>query len=474
MRILTIIFYLTVIGATAQRSPTEVALDSTQTLVRRFYNANQPDRIYALTNEDFRRQISAEQFNEFITSASAGLGRWQSSALPQLVGVTWHYKAFFRKTTMDFLLQLDSQQKISLFALKPHQSPVTRKTSVLTNNPLRSWLDRQVDTAMHAYVVDNRSVGLSVGILRNDSLFVYGYGETAKNNGRIPDGHTLYEIGSVTKTFTAALLADAVRRGTVRLGDPVSRYLPDSLPPLRSGGKDVTLAMLANHTSGLARMATNWDVGSAFTVSDPYATYDERALLAYLTKPIFAHKPGTTYEYSNLATGLLGTILVWRAGKPYEQLIADVITQPLRLNDTKITSSATDPERLALGYDATGLVAPVWTFRALVGAGGLRSTANDLLRYLQANVGRGPTELAKTLQMTHQQTFANEDSVRAVGLGWNIVNRTGWWWHNGGTGGFRSFVGFNPTRKTAIVLLANSTAQGLDGLDWKLIKAAGL
>lgn len=474
MRILTILLCLTSLKITAQQPHTGAALDSVQILVRRLYNANQPDSIYTLTNESFRSQIPVGKFREFISGVSKNLGRWQSSASLQLMGSIYHYKAFFRNTTMDFLIQLDIQQKISLFALQPYQPVVTRKISVLTTNPLHSSLDRQVDSAMREYVTDGRTVGLAIGILRNDSLFTYGYGETVKGNKYIPDRNTMFEIGSITKTFTAALLAVAVRHGTVRLDDPVSRYLPDSIPPLRSGGVDVTLKMLANHTSGLPRMAANWNVGSDFTVTNPYAIYDDQALFAYLKNAVFAHKPGTTYEYSNVAVGLLATILSRLAGKSYERLVADMITQPLQLNDTKIAVSESDKKRLAQGYDATGLTVPAWTFQALAGAGAIRSTTNDLLRYLQANIGKGPAELVKTFKMTHQQTFADKNSAQTAGLGWHIVNRTGWWWHNGGTGGFLSFVGFNPDRKTAFVLLVNSTARPLDGLDWKLIKAAGL
>ncbi len=474
MRLLLLFCSLIFLKAAAQPAPANVAPDSVQALVREFYNANQSDRVYALTNENFQRQIPTETFREFITGTFANMDAWQSSTQPRLVGNVWHYKAVFRNATMDFLIQLDGQRKISLFALQPTQAPVRRKATVLTTNSLRSLLDRQVDAAVQDYVTNDRVVGLSIGILRNDSLFTFGYGETAKGSGHSPDGSTLFEIGSVTKTFTAALLADAIRRGVVRLEDPVSQYLPDSLPRLRHNGIDVTLKMLANHTSGLPRMATNWNAGSAFALADPYAVYDEQALFAYLKTPTFAHKPGTIYEYSNLATGLLGTVLTRLAGKSYEQLLTEVICGPLQLNDTRLTLTASDESRRAQGYDETGLMTSAWTFRALAGAGAIRSTATDLLRYLRANVGTGPAALVDALRATHEQTFADENPVETVGLGWHIVNRTGWWWHNGGTGGFRSFVGFNPVHKTAFVLLTNSAAQPLDGLDWKLIKAAGL
>ena len=243
--ILLLGYCFAILTSNAQPSAGQRAVDSTQALVWKFYNADQPDSIYELTNANFQSQFTAGQFRDFIMGAKAGLGQWQSAQSPTFVGNTWHYQTSFHSATMDFLLQLDAQRKISLFALKPYQSPVSRKTKVLTNNPLRTSLDRQVDEAMRDYVGDGRTVGLTIGILRHDSLFTFGYGETATGTGRIPNDSTLFEIGSVTKTFTAALLADAVRRGVVHLDDPVSQYLPDSIPPLRYKGVNVTLKMLA-------------------------------------------------------------------------------------------------------------------------------------------------------------------------------------------------------------------------------------
>ncbi|MFD2572421.1 serine hydrolase [Spirosoma soli] len=475
VRLLAVMCWLVSCATLAQKPPIDRSLDSTETLVRNAYNANQPETLYALTNDLFQKQISEAQFRSFISGAVASLGKWKSSDRPVLIGGTFHFKALFEKATMDFLLNLDQQKKIALFALQPfRETAVARSAKVLTNNPLKTSLDRQVDEALQNYVTNATTVGISVGILRNDSLFTYGYGETAKGTGRIPDRTTVFEIGSVSKTFTATLLADAVRRGLVKLEDPVSKYLPDSIPLLKHEGVVVTLKMLANHTSGLPRMAGNWSAGNGFDSQNPYAVYTEPLLFTYLQKPKFNYRPGTTYEYSNLAMGVLGTIIARKSGQSYEQLLNQVINKPLGLQQTNITLAPDDTTNLATGYNESGLVAPSWAFQALAGAGAIRSTTADLLRYLQANLGAAPPELAKDFEFTHRQTFSGANPVETVGLGWHIINRTGWLWHNGGTGGFRSFVGFNPAHKTGIVILVNSVSAPLDGLDWKIIKAASL
>ncbi|GAB3539745.1 serine hydrolase [Spirosoma fluminis] len=475
LRLLIVLSCLSSFAATAQQSPISQSLDSTEVLVRNAYNANQPEKLYAMTNGLFQQQVSESKFHAFITGAVASLGKWKLSEKPVLIGSTFHSKAFFEKATMDFLLNLDQQKKIALFALQPlRETAIIRSAKVITNNPLRTALDRQVDAALRDYTTNTQTVGISVGILRNDSLFTYGYGETVKGTGRVPGKATIFEIGSISKTFTATLLADAVRRGLVKLDDPVSNYLPDSIPVLTYKGVAVTLKMLANHTSGLPRMASNWNTGTGFTIRNPYAVYTEPLLFSCLMKPKFRYRPGTNYEYSNLATGLLGTILARQAGESYEQLLKRVISEPIGLQQTKITLNTGDSTNMAIGYDESGLITPNWTFQALAGAGAIRSTTADLLRYLQANLGKASSALVHDFELTHQQTFNGKNPVEAIGLGWHIINRTGWLWHNGGTGGFRSFIGFNPANKTGVVILTNSVSVPLDGLDWKLIKAASL
>jgi CubicO group peptidase (beta-lactamase class C family) len=466
---------LLLIGLTSVAQPTRKTVDSTAAIVQTYYNARQPDSIYALTYASFRRAISAAQFTKFITDSFTALGSWQSTGEPRITSNGYRYPVRFTNGNLDFLLALDNQRKITAIALQPvHQPKQPERTTqdILTSNALRSTLDWQIDSAVSVYMRKPEAVGLNVGIIRNDSLFTYGYGETRTGSKNIPTGSTLFEIGSVSKTFTAVLLADAVRRGLVKLDEPVSNYLPDSLPPLRYGGVAVTLRMLANHTSGLPRLPTNLDAGPLYNPHNPYAHYDEQSLFAYLKKAQFTHKPGTVYAYSNLGMGLLGTILSRQAGKSYEQLLSEVITRPLGLSNTFVTLPADKP--LVQGYDSDSKATSRWDFQALAGAGGIRSTVNDLLRYLRANLGKAPADLLKDLRLTQQSTYTEPATHITVGLGWHINSKTGWWWHNGGTGGFRSFVGFNPEKKTGIVVLTNTQTDSPDELAGRLIKAVGL
>jgi len=325
-----------------------------------------------------------------------------------------------------------------------------------SSNPLNTPLDRRVDSLVRAFLPKNKVVGLCVAVRQGGQIRVYGYGETAQGSGKIPDGNTVFEIGSISKTFTASLLADAVGRGEVRLDDPVSRYLPDSLPPLEFNGVPITLKTLSNHTSGLPRLPGNIFTFRGASMTDPYAKYGPNELFQFLKTVKLTRPPGEKYDYSNLAAGLLGTVLERVAKKSYEILLAERIARPLGLKSTILTLTEATRQAMATGHDERGKPVGNWDFGALAGAGAVRSTALDLLTYLNAEIQRGASPLGKAMSLTQESTF--DQAGRVVGLGWHQVKGEGWFWHNGKTGGFSSFAGFQREKDLAVVVLANTQA----------------
>ena len=236
-----------------------------------------------------------------------------------------------------------------------------------------------------------QSVGIVVGVLEPGGRRVLSHGHPAKGDPRRVDGDTVFEIGSITKVFTALLLADAVERGEVALSDPVTRYLPASVKvPQR--GRAITLGDLASHVSGLPRLPTNM---ASTNPRNPYADYTVDQLYAFLSGYELPRDAGAQYEYSNLGGGLLGHVLALRAGMTYEALVEARITRPLGMTSTRITLSDDMRSRLASGYDAALQPADNWDLPTLAGAGALRSTVNDLLLFLSAAMGERPTPLAK-------------------------------------------------------------------------------
>ncbi len=462
---------LTVSGAWAQ-TPAVQPLDPLVRLSENYYNAQQPDSLYRRLTTGFKQQVSDANWRAFLMESYAQTGRWlRSESLGVANGFT-NYKATFERDTRLFKLTADADGRIAGFGLSPYANPVVAGKKLITSNPLRTPLDHRLDSIVQAYHSQHPLVGLSIGIVRHDSLFRYGYGEKKAGDGQIPEATTLFEIGSVSKTFTATLLADAVRRGLLKLDDPVSQYLPDSIPSLQKDGVEVTIRMLANHTSGLPRMPNNF-MQPGFSTENPYQLYDRRALFSFLKTAKLSSTPGTTYGYSNLAVGLLGILLELRTGQSYEQQLQTVITQPLGLVHTKVSLLDTDKRTLAQGHTRAGKPTSNWDFDALVGAGGIRSTVNDLLTYLQAELGRGPGPLVGVMQTTQQITFRSDQ--RTIGLGWhqNKIGVVPWFLHNGGTGGYVSFASFNPQNKTALIVLSNA-AVNIDDMAISLIGAIHL
>jgi CubicO group peptidase (beta-lactamase class C family) len=318
-------------------------------------------------------------------------------------------------------------------------------------------------------VEQGECVGLVVGVVEPQGTTTLCRGRMAADAERLVGEDTLFEIGSITKVFTAILLADMAERGLVGLDDPVGKLLPPkSVMPTRDG-KQITLRHLATHRSGLPRMPEN------FTQTDegnPYADYGEDDALQFLATYELPREIGSQYEYSNFGAGLLGLALSRRAGMSYAALVHERISAPLGLDDTCIELSAEQRSRLARGHVGT---APVknWDFDALAGAGALRSTARDMLRFLRANLQLDETSLAPALQATHRERFETGQPETFVGLGWHMrtKNERTIIWHNGGTGGYRSFCGFDPARKRGVVVLCNSTAE-IDDIGFHLLEPA--
>ena len=249
-----------------------------------------------------------------------------------------------------------------------------------------------------------------------------------------------------------------VRRGEVKLEDPISKYLPAAVRVPSKNGKQITLLDLATQTSGLPRLPGNM---APKDPKNPYADYSVEQMYDFLSHYELTREIGEKYEYSNLGVGLLGHVLGRRAGVSYEELVTRRILGPLGMKDTAITLSAGMRARLAAGHDAGGEVVPNWDLPTLAGAGALRSTANDMLKFLAANLDAGDGPLSSALRDTHAVRRATGTPELDIGLGWHIFHRFGTdlVWHNGGTGGYHSWMGFIAKKGTGAVVLCNSSSE---------------
>jgi D-alanyl-D-alanine-carboxypeptidase/D-alanyl-D-alanine-endopeptidase len=308
--------------------------------------------------------------------------------------------------------------------------------------------------------------GIVVGLIDDEGPRVFGFGKVSSASAHEPDGDTLFEIGSVTKAFTGILLADMVERGEVKLDDPVSKYLPETVKLPQLVDKPITLAHLATHTSGLPRMPTNFKPAD---LENPYADYTVEQMYAFLSAYKPTEKPGVKFEYSNLGMGLLGHVLSLHAAKDYETLLAERVLKPLGMDDTRITLDEKSRAKLAAGHDGDGEPVANWDLPTLAGAGSLRSSANDMLKLLAAAIDpRAPAELEKMLALSRKPRVP-ASTANEIGLGWHIGRNGSLVWHNGQTGGYHSYCAFVPERKVGVVVLANTGTNLVDELGVRLI-----
>jgi serine-type D-Ala-D-Ala carboxypeptidase/endopeptidase len=313
---------------------------------------------------------------------------------------------------------------------------------------LHSTLVNRIDEA-------KKAVGIVVGTIDRSGRNVTGYGKAAKDRNQVPDGDTVFEIGSITKVFTSLLLADMVERGEVKLDDPVSKYLPKTVKMPSRNGREITLLDISEQRSGLPRMPSNFKPADP---ANPFADYDTPKLYEFLSGYALTRDPGARYEYSNLAVGLLGHVLSLRSGIGYEQLVRKRIFEPLGMTSSSITLSADQMKRLAAGYDAKLNPVKNWDLDALAGAGALRSTANDMLKFLAANMELTDTPLKAAMRRMRSVRKDTGLPNVEIAMAWHIFTRYGdIYWHNGGTAGYRSFAGFDPVKKTGVVVLCNTS-----------------
>ncbi|MBW4441549.1 MAG: serine hydrolase [Plectolyngbya sp. WJT66-NPBG17] len=333
--------------------------------------------------------------------------------------------------------------------------------SNLSDATVQAILQKRIDQ-------EKQSLGIVVGWIDPQGRKIISYGRMAQSDLRTPDGDTIFEIGSISKVFTALLLADGVKQGEVKLNDPISKFLPKSVKVPHRNGKEITLIDLATHTSGLPRLPDNLN---SKDIENPYANYTIEQLYEFLSSYQLTREIGTKYEYSNLGFGLLGHILNLKSGMDYETLVTTRITQPLQMRSTKIQLSSEMRSRLATGHNEIGKPVKNWDIPTLSGAGALRSTTHDLLNFLAANLGLTQSTLFPAMQRTQNIQRQTGASDLGIGLGWHLYQKYGTEivWHSGQTGGYHSFIGFDRKKQWGVVVLSNSS-NSIDDIGLHLLK----
>ncbi len=412
--------------------------------------------------------------------------RWTKKSDDAVGRVHIVYAVLSNLTCLVFFLLL-------LFLLQPHVAIIpaalldssTPFLSVTCKNTTdAAAFQREMMSLVRSTIEADGCTGVSVGIITPEGRAVMGFGRKDLRMNETPDGDTLYEIGSITKVFTAASLASLIQEGVVALDTPVDTLIPEIQPLPEWEQRRITLEDLSTHTSGLPRMPSNffnlWQVLYMEAIRDPYARYTCEDMFQYLRDCHLTSKPGEQYEYSNLGVGLLGYSLSRVSRMSYEDMVRQRVLEPLEMQDTAISLTGNQKKRMACGYAdywhtgslCVGLPVRGWHAReCFQGAGMLRSTVNDLMKFMEANMGLSDTALKPILELTHAKRHDIRDKL-SIGLGWhrsqpeNIQGAV--LWHNGATGGFRSFLGFSPTGGVGVVALSNSSF--VDDMCWEIIE----
>ncbi len=320
-------------------------------------------------------------------------------------------------------------------------------------------------------VKEKRSAGVVIGLLDADGATrVIAYGDPGPGQPRL-DRNSVFEIGSISKVFTATALAELVQAEKVKLDDPVQQYLPAEAHMPTRDGKQITLGNLTEQNSGLPRMPNNFHPEDP---ANPYADYTVQQMYDFLSHDTLTRDPGAQFEYSNLGVGLLGHVLSRFEGTSYADMERRMVWQPLGMDHTAITFTPWMKQHLALGHDAQGAVTPNWDIPTLAGAGAIRSTTNDMLRFLAANVRPDSSALGRAMAFAHEERAPAGAPNLRIGLNWIILHAGADTivWHNGGTGGYRTFIGFEPSRHIGVVVMTNSGGEGADDIGLHLLDPA--
>jgi D-alanyl-D-alanine-carboxypeptidase/D-alanyl-D-alanine-endopeptidase len=315
--------------------------------------------------------------------------------------------------------------------------------------------DAELLELIKAQVDDGNTVGMVLGVMEADgSSRIVSYGDAGA--GAAPLGpDSVFEIGSITKVFTASVLSYMNATGQLSLGDPVQNYAPQGLVIPRKDGQPITLANLAEQNSGLPALPTNFfvstDTGGAF---GSYSTADLAEFLAGYSLP---RAPGASFEYSNLGVGLLGLVLANHAGVSYEALVREIVLQPLEMDSTGVSLTPAMQEVRVVGHDLQKRPVPDGAVsEPFAGAGSLESSMQDMLKFLAANLRAPETELDRA--MHHAQQPRADAGSGKIGLNWlrsTLSGGVGVVYHTGSTTGFSSFIGFDPDRHVGVIMLAN-------------------
>jgi CubicO group peptidase (beta-lactamase class C family) len=360
-----------------------------------------------------------------------------------------------------------------LFVVAPtHPAAAQRPFSDTYANEIRSFLQEQFATT---------NAGMVIGLLDHRGSQVFAAGKLDNGSEQPVDGDTIFELGSVTKVFTALLLLDAVGRGEMKLDDPVAKCLPEHVKVPAHDGRQITLANLAAQDSGLPwhpdNLSAKKTVGelSLDEMRIAAETYTVEDMYVFLLRHRLMQEPGVSFQYSNVGMALLGHAIERRTATNYESLVVDRICRPLNMESTLIMLAPPLNARLARGHWTDGTRSERLNFKALAPAGSLLSTANDLLKFLSTNLGFANNELNPLLDNMQVIRHTGSPQFGKSAMPWfdeGVYNppESELLGHGGGGFGNLAFLGFDKKKRRGVVVLTNQMKINANGIGWAILQ----
>ncbi len=455
---LAIALFMALLPAFAQSQVADKAKHSeVAEIIKKEYNAKNYKVVYNLLDKDFQKQMNEKELSDFFKfNVYDYYGDIIKLSYVNFKNPFYTYLADLSKGKLDLVFSCNTEGKITGMQWLPHKetAPVSKiNNTYLSDNAKKTFWDLKIDSIVKNYMLNADNCGLSIAMVNNGETIYYNYGQTKRGNNELPDNKTIYEIGSVSKTFTGILLGQAINDKKLNLNDDIRKYLPGDYKNLSYNNKPIEIIHLVNHTSRIPRVPMDIAQQKDYDQKNPYKNYNKEMVFNYLKTIRIDTIPGTKNEYSNLGMALLGIILEKVYDKSYEALMSEYICGPLNMPNTKLKLSDVELKKFATGYDNYGEEATHWDLGDLAAAGGVRSTTSDMVNYVKANI----EETNAAIKLSHSPTF--NDGRNNTALAWQLmITKKGneMIWHNGGTFGFVSFCGFIKSKKCGVVVLSNS------------------
>lgn len=419
----------------------------------KFYNATAFKQVYGLLSSEAKKQLPEKEITAFLENEIyKNFGECIKYQLIKSENNNLIYSYLFKEDSLQLTISLNFNSEIDGFSFVPFiKTAKPKRENYLSDNKKLTVLDTTIDRLVKPYMQNPDHTALCIGIIKNDTIYFYNYGEEKKDSKKLPSQTSLFEIGSITKTFCGNLLAQAVIENKIKLDDDIRLYLKGNYKNLVFNQQPILIKHLANHTSGLPRQPENLFTQKEFDIKNPYSNYSNEELLKYIQSIKLTTTSGTNSEYSNLGIALLGIILENVYQQTFSELIKQKICEPLKMTNTGVQNIK--PANILPGYENGNNVLN-WQFKGMEAAGAIYSTPYDMLLYVKSNLQKTPQK-----QIEHNVTF---DSGKKIALAWHFIKRktdAELIWHNGATGGFSSFIGLIKEKNTGFIVLTNSSAE---------------